>query len=168
MPTSVVGSTSNVAVRYLPGCKLRRRTRLGPSLSQLPMNASASGFAAYCCCQLLRFPVASVLDANGPVAESTARAMADGIAARCDADWGLAVTGVAGPEPQDGHPVGEVYVAVAYRPAGLVRSRQLALTGDRATIRGHTAHQGLRLLADALSAEAISPGSASTAMSVVD
>ena len=109
-----------------------------------------------------------VLDANGPVAESTARAMADGIAARCDADWGLAVTGVAGPEPQDGHPVGEVYVAVAYRPAGVVRSRQLALTGDRATIRGHTAHQGLRLLADALSAQAISPVSASTAMSVVD
>ena len=84
-----------------------------------------------------------VLDADGPVAETTARAMAVGIAAGCDADWGLAVTGVAGPEPQDGHPVGEVYVAVAHRPAGVVRSRRLALAGDRATIRGHTAHQGL-------------------------
>jgi nicotinamide-nucleotide amidase len=104
----------------------------------------------------------AVLDANGPVAESTARAMAVGIAGRCDTDWGLAVTGVAGPEPQDGHPVGEVYLAVAYQPAGVVRSRRLALTGDRATIRGHTAHQGLRLLADALGAEAVRPVSAST------
>jgi nicotinamide-nucleotide amidase len=110
----------------------------------------------------------AVLDANGPVAESTARAMAVGVAERCDADWGLAVTGVAGPEPQDGHPVGEVYVAVAYRPAGVVRSRRLALTGDRATIRAHTAHQGLRLLADVLGAGAVPPVSASTAMSVVD
>jgi nicotinamide-nucleotide amidase len=109
-----------------------------------------------------------VLDADGPVAESTAGAMAVGIAARCAADWGLAVTGVAGPEPQDGHPVGEVHVAVAYQQAGVVRSRRLALSGDRATIRGLTAHQGLRLLADALSAEAIPPGLASTAMSVVD
>lgn len=109
-----------------------------------------------------------LLDANGPVAESTARAMATGIATRCAADWGLAVTGVAGPEPQDGHPVGEVYVAVAYQPAGAVRSRRLALTGDRATIRAQTAHQGLRLLADALRAEAWPPVSASTAMSVVD
>ena len=109
-----------------------------------------------------------VLDANGPVSESTAQAMAVGIAARCAADWGLAVTGVAGPDPQDGHPVGEVYVAVAYQTAGVVRSCRLALTGDRATIRGLTAHQGLRLLADALSAEAVPPVSGSTAMSVVD
>ena len=112
----------------------------------------------------------TVLDADGPVAESTARAMAAGVAARCDADWGLAVTGVAGPEPQDGHPVGEVYVAVAHRRGGLVRSQRLTLAGDRATIRGHTAHQGLQLLADALSSEAAGPvsPSTSTAMSVVD
>jgi hypothetical protein len=50
----------------------------------------------------------------------------------------------------------------------VVRSRRLELTGDRATIRGLTAHQGLRLLADALSAEAVPPVSAATAMSVVD
>ncbi|HWI01060.1 MAG TPA: nicotinamide-nucleotide amidohydrolase family protein [Propionibacteriaceae bacterium] len=110
----------------------------------------------------------ALLDADGPVAESTARAMATGIAARCAADWGLAVTGVAGPDPQDGHPVGEVYMAVAYQPAGWVRSRRLALAGDRATIRGQTAHQGLRLLANELSTAEARPVSASTAMSVVD
>src|SRR5829696_1947413 len=82
----------------------------------------------------------TVLDADGPVAETTARAMAAAIAAGCD----------------------------AHRPAGVVRSRRLALAGDRATIRGHTAHQGLQFLADALGEEAAPPVSASTAMSVVD
>ncbi len=110
----------------------------------------------------------SVLDTDGPVAESTARAMCVGVAARCDAEWGLAVTGVAGPESQDGHPVGEVYVAVAYRPGGVVRSRRLALAGDRGTIRAHTAHRALQLLADSLSSEATPSVSPSTAVSVVD
>jgi nicotinamide-nucleotide amidase len=92
-----------------------------------------------------------VLDTDGPVAETTARAMASGIAARCGADWGLAVTGVAGPEPQDGHPVGEVHLAVASPAIGVVRHRRLQLAGDRGTIRGQSAHAALQLLADALS-----------------
>ena len=77
--------------------------------------------------------------------------MAVGVAARCRADWGLAATGVAGPDPQDGHPVGQVFVAVA-QPAGRrVRVRELALgrrpCGDPAS----TAARGaLELLADAL------------------
>jgi nicotinamide-nucleotide amidase len=94
---------------------------------------------------------AGVLDADGPVAERTARAMASGIAQRCGADWGLAVTGVAGPEPQDGHPVGEVHLAVACAATGEIRHRRLELVGDRGTIRGQSAHSALQLLADALS-----------------
>jgi nicotinamide-nucleotide amidase len=94
---------------------------------------------------------AGVLDADGPVAERTARAMASGIAQRCSADWGLAVTGVAGPEPQDGHPVGEVHLAVACAATGEIRHRRLELVGDRGTIRGQSAHSALQLLADALS-----------------
>ena len=42
-----------------------------------------------------------------------AAAMADGVRARLGATYGLATTGVAGPDPQDGHPPGEVHVAVA-------------------------------------------------------
>ena len=44
--------------------------------------------------------------------------------ARWEADLGLATTGVAGPEPQAGHPVGEVYVALA--DAGGAASSRLA------------------------------------------
>lgn len=92
----------------------------------------------------------STLDELGPVAAQTAAEMATGIADRCDADWGLAVTGVAGPTPQDGHLVGQVFVALARR-GGAVRTVELNLRGDRSAIRAQTATQALRLLAEALS-----------------
>ena len=55
----------------------------------------------------------SVLEKHGPVAAVTARHMARGAREKCGATWGVALTGVAGPDPQDGHPVGEVHIAVA-------------------------------------------------------
>ena len=86
----------------------------------------------------------------GPVAGQTAAEMASGVCRRCEADWGLATTGVAGPEPQDGHPVGEVYVAVAHPASGLLRVEALSLSGDRVRIRSATAAHAVWLLADAL------------------
>ncbi len=92
----------------------------------------------------------AVLAEVGPVARETAAAMATGVAARCEADWGLAVTGVAGPEPQDGHPVGQVFVGVACPATGWVSVRELRLAGDRAAIRWQTAVTALALLTDAV------------------
>ena len=63
------------------------------------------------------------LAADGPVAARTAAQLARGAADVCGADWGLATTGVAGPDPQDGHPVGQVYVAVAGPPPDEVWTR---------------------------------------------
>ncbi len=91
----------------------------------------------------------STLDDLGPVAAQTAAEMATGISDRCDADWGVAVTGVAGPTPQDGHPVGQVFVSVAPR-GGVVRTEELRLEGDRSAIREQSAAYALRLLARAL------------------
>ncbi|RCK58352.1 CinA family protein [Microbacterium sorbitolivorans] len=48
-------------------------------------------------------------------------------------DVGLATTGVAGPDPQDGQPVGTVYVAVAVGDD--VAVERCAFEGDRASIR---------------------------------
>lgn len=56
---------------------------------------------------------AALLDRHGPVSSVTARHMARGARSVCGATWGVALTGVAGPDPQDGHPVGEVHIAVA-------------------------------------------------------
>ncbi|MDN4615708.1 nicotinamide-nucleotide amidohydrolase family protein [Leifsonia sp. F6_8S_P_1B] len=81
---------------------------------------------------------ADLLDAEGPVHPEVARQLADGVRQRLavdgrPADIGLATTGVAGPDPQGGRPVGTVFVGIS-TPAG-TRVVELALQGDRATIR---------------------------------
>lgn len=82
---------------------------------------------------------------RGPVDPDVAVALAEGGRRRCGADWGLATTGVAGPEPQDGKPVGLVYVAVA-GPSG-TDVRQLDLDGGRDHVRSAAVVEALRLLA---------------------
>ncbi|MCT1491589.1 CinA family protein [Corynebacterium sanguinis] len=55
----------------------------------------------------------SVLATHGAVSSATAREMARGTRRVCRSDWAVAVTGVAGPDTQDGHPVGEVWVGLS-------------------------------------------------------
>jgi len=99
---------------------------------------------------------AATLAQLGPVAERTAAGMASGVAERCGADWGVATTGVAGPESQDGHPVGEVIVAVCHPADDVLRVKELSLEGDRNAIRQQAAEAALALLADALGLHSIS------------
>ena len=94
---------------------------------------------------------AELLDRVGPVHADTAAAMASGVRERLVATYGLATTGVAGPDPQDGHPAGEVYVAAA--GPGDVRVRPLRLTGDRAGIRNGTVAAVLGLALELVTAE---------------
>ncbi|MCT2042453.1 CinA family protein [Pseudoclavibacter alba] len=58
-----------------------------------------------------------LLASSGAVNPEVARQMAEGVRHRlamtAPADIGLATTGVAGPYPQDGHPVGTVFVGIA-------------------------------------------------------
>lgn len=54
-----------------------------------------------------------LLAREGAVHPDVAAGMATGVQSRLSADYGLAVTGVAGPEPQDGRQVGTVHIAVA-------------------------------------------------------
>jgi len=56
---------------------------------------------------------AGVIREHGVISEETASAMAEAARARLGADIGIGVTGVAGPDPQEGKPVGEVHIAVA-------------------------------------------------------
>jgi nicotinamide-nucleotide amidase len=93
---------------------------------------------------------AATLAELGPVAARTAAEMAWGVAQRCDADWGVSTTGVAGPDPQDSHPVGQVYVAVSHQASDVLRVEELSLRGERAAIRRKAAMAALALLADSL------------------
>lgn len=85
----------------------------------------------------------------GPVDPRVAVAMAIGAAAAAKADWGLSTTGVAGPDPQDGHPPGEVYVGLS-GPGDVGRAVRLELRGDRAEVRAACVTAALGVLAQAL------------------
>jgi PncC family amidohydrolase len=98
---------------------------------------------------------ATVLERGGAVQAEVALAMAAGAAMRLGASYGLATTGVAGPEPQDGQPPGTVFVAV-HAPSGrrvLGRTGDTVLGGGRATIRWATVELALDLLAAQLGVE---------------
>lgn len=85
-----------------------------------------------------------ILRTDGPVAASTAEQLAVGARQCCGADWGVGLTGVAGPDSQDGHPVGTVYLGLAGpQHSEVVR---LKLHGDRWTIRIGAAHCAVREL----------------------
>jgi nicotinamide-nucleotide amidase len=91
-----------------------------------------------------------LLAARGAVDPEVAREMAEGARRMLRADWGVATTGVAGPEPQDGMPVGRVYVAVAGPDGTLVD--ELALSGDRREIRDAAVGAALAMLVRCLDA----------------
>ncbi|MBF6173983.1 CinA family protein [Nocardia blacklockiae] len=84
------------------------------------------------------------LTADGPVAASTAEQLAVGARTACGADWGVGLTGVAGPEPQDGRPVGTVFLGLAGPESTEVL--RLKLSGDRWTIRMEAVRAAVREL----------------------
>lgn len=93
----------------------------------------------------------SVLDVPvGPVvSEAAAGAMATGARRVLGADVGLGITGVAGPDPQEGHPPGTVFVGLAL-PDNQLITRELHLPGDRPRVRQYSAISALDLLRRAL------------------
>ena len=100
--------------------------------------------------ELLGVPV-GLLAERGAVDPDVAVAMALGVRNRLAADWGLALTGVAGPDPQDGKPVGLVYVGLA-GPGGAATATELQLAGDRGVVRTGARDAGLRVLCDSVAA----------------
>lgn len=87
----------------------------------------------------------SLLAQRGAVDGEVARQMAAGVRWRLGADWAVATTGVAGPDPQDGQQPGTVFVAVA-GPEGRSETRSLNLAGSRQEIRTAAVGEALALL----------------------
>jgi nicotinamide-nucleotide amidase len=86
----------------------------------------------------------ALLDKHGAVDPDVAAQMAAGVRRRLSATWGVATTGAAGPEPQDGAPPGRVFVAVS--GPGAQEVVRLDLSGDRDTIRREAGRAALELL----------------------
>lgn len=91
---------------------------------------------------------AGLLEAEGAVNPQVAEEMAAGVRRVLGASWGISTTGVAGPDPQDGQPVGTVFIAVA--GPGVRKTARLRLKGSRAEIRRESARTVLELLASEL------------------
>lgn len=80
----------------------------------------------------------------GVVSAECARAMAEGCRAMTGATYAVSTTGVAGPESQEGKPVGTVFVAIA-GPDG-VAAVAMELVGDRAQIQEQACREALSAL----------------------
>ncbi len=94
---------------------------------------------------------ADLIADQGTVDPEVAAQMAFGAQERFNATYGLATTGVAGPDASEGKPPGTVHIAIA-GPDG-VRTTVLELTGDRNTIRYDTVNALLSQLVATLREE---------------
>jgi nicotinamide-nucleotide amidase len=139
---SMGGSTLSVAESCTGG-------RVGWRLTRVPGSSDyfKGGVIAYSddLKQRLLGIKAAVLKKHGAVSEETALMMARGVRAKCATDYGLAITGVAGPGGgTEKKPVGMVFAAVA-GGAG-ERVRELRFAGGRGSIRGAACQAALELL----------------------
>ena len=87
---------------------------------------------------------------HGVVSAGCARAMAVGARDLTGSTYALSTTGVAGPDSQEGHPVGTVFVGLAGPDGAVVVS--LSLEGDRLAIAEATVRAALVALAQYLDA----------------
>jgi nicotinamide-nucleotide amidase len=88
---------------------------------------------------------ADTLESFGAVSSQTAEAMAQGVRQKAGTDYGIAVTGIAGPDGgSDEKPVGTVFIG--YSDKTFTKSLRLALPGDRYLIRWRSSQAALDYL----------------------
>jgi PncC family amidohydrolase len=122
--------------------------RLAARLTEVPGSSAAyvGGVVSYATevkVKVLGVPP-EVVDQYGVVSAECAEEMASGVRSLLGATFALSTTGVAGPDRQEGKPVGTVYVALA-GPAG-VETLDLDLDGDRDDIQRATVAAAIELL----------------------
>lgn len=129
---------------------------LGDLLTSVPGASSAyeGGVVAYNVQQKVAFGVPeTLLRGHGAVSSETAGAMAEAAAKQFSSDYGLATTGVAGPDSSEEKPVGELHLAVFRRSDGESKVRSLQLPPlERNWVRERAAFAALSLLWAMLSA----------------
>jgi nicotinamide-nucleotide amidase len=86
---------------------------------------------------------------HGAVSAETAATLAEGVRWRLGASWGVSTTGVAGPDEQEGHPVGTLHIGLA-GPKGTVTRQLRVPAADRSLVRMLSVVQALDVLRRAL------------------
>lgn len=91
----------------------------------------------------------ATLESKGAVSQETAKEMASGLKALSNADFALAVTGIAGPDGgSEAKPVGLVYIGLEF-PGGSAVGKYI-FKGDRDAVRKQTAEAALAMIEDVL------------------
>ena len=117
---------------------------LANTITEVPESAIyfKGGVVAYSDAAKTAYGVpAETIRKHGGVSQETATAMARTIAHNMSADFGIGITGVAGPSEQEGKPVGLMYVAIA-GPAG-EKELELRVPPRRITIKRRVSNTAL-------------------------
>lgn len=85
----------------------------------------------------------------GVVSQETAKEMARAVRVHADADYGIGITGVAGPDPQEGVAPGTVHLGIA-TPDGTEAAMTIVVNQGRAAVRRRAVTTALLLLRRAL------------------
>lgn len=89
---------------------------------------------------------AAALAEHGPVHPLIAEQLAKGTRIACRASWGIGLTGVAGPDPQNGVEPGVVHLAVSGADGTSVRT--IEIDGNRHQVRAGAVRAAFDLLSD--------------------
>jgi nicotinamide-nucleotide amidase len=92
---------------------------------------------------------AELIEEHGAVSEPVARAMAEGVRRVLGSDFGIGITGVAGPGGgSEAKPVGTVHIALAGPGSGAMETdhRKIRFPGDRERVRQHASQLALEML----------------------
>jgi nicotinamide-nucleotide amidase len=92
-----------------------------------------------------------VVETQGAVSADSAAAMAIGVKKATGADWGIAITGIAGPDGGDpDKPVGTVWIGASGPGQDAARCERHVFPGGRTEIRSSSVHAALDLLSRAV------------------
>jgi len=92
----------------------------------------------------------AIIGEHSVISPEVAMAMAVACREQLRADIGIGITGVAGPDPQDGHPVGEVHIALAGSSRIANETLSINYLSSRENIKRRAVTQSLMLLRRAL------------------
>lgn len=136
------GATLTVAESCTGGLLAERITRV-PGSSDYFLGGAVT-YTNELKTQVLGVPP-EMLSEHGAVSEPVARTMAESVRRVFGSDYGVGITGVAGPGGgSEAKPVGTVHIAVA-GPGG-VEHRKVRFPGDRERVRGQSAQLALDLI----------------------
>ena len=121
---------------------------LSSTITDVPNSSShfIGGLVTYSTALKAQMGVPSeILDRYGAVSEETARAMAHAVRERLGTDFGIGITGVAGPDKQESKPVGTVHIAVE-GPDGVVVGMGPGWRASRWDNKRYSVYAALNLL----------------------